>query len=65
MAKPGTVKSHDNIETQVYILSKDEGGRTKPIVNYNQVQMFCRTWDTACQVLVPEKEMVMPGEDAK
>ncbi|XP_044754591.1 elongation factor Tu [Coccinella septempunctata] len=65
MAKPGTVKSHDNVETQVYILSKEEGGRARPITNYTQLQMFCRTWDTACQVLVPDKEMVMPGEDSR
>lgn len=65
MAKPGTVKNHDNIESQVYVLSKEEGGRTRPITSYTQLQMFCRTWDTACQVLVPDKEMVMPGEDAR
>ncbi|KAL3268068.1 hypothetical protein HHI36_007197 [Cryptolaemus montrouzieri] len=65
MAKPGTVKSHDNLETQVYVLSKEEGGRPKPFTSYFQLQMFCRTWDTACQVIIPDKEMVMPGEDSK
>ncbi|EFA09578.1 elongation factor Tu, mitochondrial [Tribolium castaneum] len=65
MAKPGTVKSYDHIESQVYILSKDEGGRTKPFTSYIQLQMFCRTWDCAIQVIVPDKEMVMPGEDSK
>ncbi|KAJ8966910.1 hypothetical protein NQ314_003235 [Rhamnusium bicolor] len=65
MAKPGTVKSYDNIETQVYILSKEEGGRPKPFTSYIQLQMFCRTWDCAVQVIVPDKEMVMPGEDSR
>lgn len=65
MAKPGTVKSHDNIESQVYVLSKEEGGRVRPVTSYSQLQMFCRTWDTACQVTVPDKEMVMPGEDSR
>lgn len=65
MAKPGTVKSHDNIETQVYVLSKEEGGRSKPFTSYIQLQMFCRTWDSAVQVIIPDKEMIMPGEDSK
>ncbi|XP_066153107.1 elongation factor Tu-like [Euwallacea fornicatus] len=65
MAKPGTVKSYDNIETQVYVLNKDEGGRSKPFTSYIQLQMFCRTWDCAVQVVIPDKEMVMPGEDSK
>ncbi|XP_057655245.1 elongation factor Tu, mitochondrial [Diorhabda carinulata] len=65
LAKPGTVKSHDHIEAQVYVLSKDEGGRTKPFTSFIQLQMFCRTWDCAAQVVVPDKEMVMPGEDSR
>lgn len=65
MAKPGTVKMFDHIESQVYILTKDEGGKAKPFTNYMQLQMFSKTWDCAVQVTVPDKEMVMPGEDAK
>ncbi|KAJ3643510.1 hypothetical protein Zmor_026217 [Zophobas morio] len=65
MAKPGTVKSYDHVESQVYILSKEEGGRMKPFTSFIQLQMFCRTWDCAIQVTVPDKEMVMPGEDSK
>ncbi|RZB40422.1 elongation factor Tu, mitochondrial, partial [Asbolus verrucosus] len=65
MAKPGTVKSYDHLESQVYILNKEEGGRSKPFTSYIQLQMFCRTWDCAIQVIVPDKEMVMPGEDSK
>lgn len=65
MAKPGTVKAQDHVETQTYILSKDEGGRQKPFMNYIQLQMFSKTWDCAVQVSIIDKEMVMPGEDAK
>jgi len=65
MAKPGTVKSYDNFESQVYVLSKEEGGRSRPFTSFIQLQMFCRTWDCAVQVVVPDKEMVMPGEDSK
>jgi len=65
MCKPGSVKANDHIEAQVYILSKEEGGRSKPFTSFVQMQMFSRTWDCAVQVLVPGKEMVMPGEDSK
>ncbi|KAK5644390.1 hypothetical protein RI129_005690 [Pyrocoelia pectoralis] len=65
MCKPGSVKSNDHIEAQVYILNKEEGGRSKPFTSFIQMQMFCRTWDCSCQVVIPEKEMVMPGEDSK
>ncbi|XP_017090764.2 elongation factor Tu [Drosophila bipectinata] len=65
MCKPGSVKALDQLEAQVYILSKDEGGRTKPFMSFIQLQMFSRTWDCAVQVQIPDKEMVMPGEDTK
>ncbi|ODM92589.1 Elongation factor Tu, mitochondrial [Orchesella cincta] len=65
MAKPGTMKAHDNIEAQVYILSKEEGGRQRPFTSLCQMQMFSKTWDCASQISIPGKEMVMPGEDAK
>ncbi|KAG6448391.1 elongation factor Tu, mitochondrial [Manduca sexta] len=64
MAKPGTTKAHDNLEAAVYILSKEEGGRAKPFTSYIQLQMFSMTWDCASQVTIPDKEMIMPGEDA-
>lgn len=63
MCKPGTVKANDNFEAQVYVLSKEEGGRSKPFTSFFQLQMFSRTWDCAAQVIMPNKEMVMPGED--
>lgn len=65
MCKPGTVKPLDHFEAQVYILSKEEGGRSKPFTSFIQLQMFSRTWDCATVVNIPGKEMVMPGEDAK
>ncbi|XP_076059780.1 mitochondrial translation elongation factor Tu 1 [Oratosquilla oratoria] len=65
MAKPGTMTSYDNVEGQVYVLSKEEGGRSRPFTSYIQLQLFSKTWDCAAQVIVQGKEMVMPGEDAK
>lgn len=65
MCKPGTMKAYDHIETQVYILTKEEGGRKKPITNLIQIQMFCKTWDIAVQCTVGgSKKLAMPGEDA-
>ncbi|XP_011635660.1 elongation factor Tu, mitochondrial-like [Pogonomyrmex barbatus] len=64
MCKPGSMKAYDHVEAQVYILSKEEGGRKKPIANMIQVQMFCRTWDVAAQCLIVGKDMAMPGEDS-
>ncbi|XP_074920824.1 elongation factor Tu, mitochondrial isoform X2 [Chelonoidis abingdonii] len=64
MCKPGSIKPHQKIEAQVYILSKEEGGRHKPFVSNYMPVMFSLTWDMACRtILPPGKEMVMPGED--
>jgi elongation factor Tu len=66
VAKPGTVKAHDHLEVQVYVLSKDEGGTAKPFTHHFQMVMFSRTWDCPAHVQVLDgKDMVMPGEDAK
>nr|XP_012225069.1 PREDICTED: elongation factor Tu, mitochondrial-like [Linepithema humile] len=65
MCKPGTMKAYDNIEAQVYMLTKEEGGRKKPIANLIQLQMFCKTWDVAAQCTVVGKDLAMPGEDSK
>lgn len=65
MCKPGTMKAYDHIETQVYVLSKEEGGRKRPIANMLQIQMFCKTWDIAVQCHVGGgKNLAMPGEDS-
>ncbi|KAF0301671.1 Elongation factor Tu, mitochondrial [Amphibalanus amphitrite] len=64
MCKPGTMKAHDNVKAQVYVLKKDEGGRARPFTSFIQLQMFSKTWDCAAQVVVNDKEMAMPGEDA-
>jgi elongation factor Tu len=63
MCKPGSCKAVDHLEAKVYILSKEEGGRHKPFTSFIQLQMFSRTWDCATQVVIPGKDMVMPGED--
>ena len=64
LCKPGTMKAHDQMGVQVYVLNKDEGGRTKPFTPFIQMQMFSKTWDCAAQIDIKDKEMVMPGEDS-
>uniref|UniRef100_A0A3B3XBA7 Elongation factor Tu n=1 Tax=Poecilia mexicana TaxID=48701 RepID=A0A3B3XBA7_9TELE len=64
MCKPGSIMPHQKVKAQVYILSKEEGGRHKPIVTNFMPIMFSLTWDMACRIVLPaDKEMVMPGED--
>ncbi|KAI1884749.1 hypothetical protein AGOR_G00229710 [Albula goreensis] len=64
MSKPSSIQPHQKVQAQVYILSKEEGGRHKPFVTNFMPVMFSLTWDMACRVTLPgDKEMVMPGED--
>ncbi|XP_014650053.1 PREDICTED: elongation factor Tu, mitochondrial isoform X2 [Ceratotherium simum simum] len=66
MAKPGSIQPNQKVEAQVYILSKEEGGRHKPFVSHFMPVMFSLTWDMACRVILPPgKELAMPGEDLK
>jgi elongation factor Tu len=62
--KPGSVTPHTNFEAQVYILSKDEGGRHTPFFNNYRPQFYFRTTDVTGVVTLPEgKDMVMPGDN--
>jgi elongation factor Tu len=61
--KPGTNTPHTEFEGQVYILSKDEGGRHTPFFNNYRPQFYFRTTDVTGVVFLPEgTEMVMPGD---
>jgi len=62
--KPGSITPHTEFEAQVYILSKDEGGRHTPFFNNYRPQFYFRTTDVTGVVYLPEgKEMVMPGDN--
>ena len=64
LAKPGTVKPHTKFKCQVYVLSKDEGGRHSPFFNGYRPQFYFRTTDVTGIVTLPAgREMVMPGDD--
>ncbi len=63
LVKPGTVKPHTEFEAEVYILSKEEGGRHKPFFKGYKPQFYIRTTDVTGEVTLPEGvEMVMPGD---
>ena len=66
LAKPGTVTPHTEFEAEVYILSKEEGGRHTPFFTGYKPQFYIRTADVTGEVTLPEGiEMVMPGDNAK
>ncbi|WP_190600207.1 elongation factor Tu [Candidatus Vesicomyidisocius sp. SY067_SCS001] len=66
LSKPGSIKPHSKFEAEIYILSKDEGGRHTPFFNNYRPQFYFRTTDVtgACQ-LPNGIEMVMPGDNVK
>ena len=64
LAKPGTVTPHTKFEAQVYVLSKEEGGRHTPFFTNYRPQFYFRTTDVTGVVTLPEgTEMVMPGDN--
>ncbi len=66
LAHPGTIKPHTRFEAEVYILSKEEGGRHTPFFNGYRPQFYFRTTDVTGACELPEGvEMVMPGDNVK
>src|SRR5690625_105285 len=62
--KPGSITPHTKFEAQVYILSKDEGGRHNPFYSNYRPPFYFRTTDVTGVITLPEgTEMVMPGDD--
>lgn len=66
VAKPGTVTPHSHFKAQVYVLTKEEGGRHTPFHNHYRPQFFIRTLDVTGEITLPEGvEMVMPGDNVE
>ncbi|WP_019217924.1 elongation factor Tu [Legionella tunisiensis] len=66
LAKPGTIKPHTKFEAEVYVLSKDEGGRHTPFFNGYRPQFYFRTTDVTGSCDLPAGvEMVMPGDNVQ
>ena len=66
LCKPGTVTCHKNFKGQVYVLTKDEGGRHTPFFNHYRPQFYFRTTDVTGQCDLPEGvEMCMPGDNVE
>jgi elongation factor Tu len=64
LAKPGTIKPHTKFQAQVYVLSKEEGGRHTPFFSNYRPQFYFRTTDVTGIIQLPEGvEMVMPGDN--
>ena len=64
LAKPGSITPHTEFEAQVYVLSKDEGGRHKPFFSNYRPQFYFRTTDVTGTIELPEgTEMCMPGDN--
>jgi elongation factor Tu len=64
LAKPGSIKPHTEFAAQVYVLTKDEGGRHTPFFNGYRPQFYLRTTDVTGEIKLPEGvEMVMPGDN--
>ena len=64
LAKPGSIKPHKTFKAQVYVLSKEEGGRHTPFFNGYRPQFYVRTTDVTGAIRLPEGvEMVMPGDN--
>ena len=64
ICKPGSVKPHTEFKCEVYILSKEEGGRHTPFFNKYRPQFYLRTTDVTGEVELPaNSEMVMPGDN--
>jgi elongation factor Tu len=64
LAKPGSITPHTNFEAQVYVLTKEEGGRHKPFFSNYRPQFYFRTTDVTGSISLPEgTEMCMPGDN--
>ena len=64
LAKPGSIKPHAHFTGEIYVLSKDEGGRHTPFFNNYRPQFYFRTTDVTGSIELPaDKEMVMPGDN--
>ena len=66
LAKPGTINPHTEFEAEVYVLTKDEGGRHTPFFKGYKPQFYIRTTDVTGAIILPDGvEMVMPGDNIK
>ena len=64
LVKPNSAKIYNRFEAKVYLMTKEEGGREKPLTPTYQPMLFSKTWDIPAKLKFPTgKELVMPGED--
>jgi translation elongation factor EF-Tu-like GTPase len=64
LAKPGSITPHTDVEAQVYVLTKEEGGRHNPFFPGYRPQLYFRTTDVTGSIVLPEgTQMIMPGDN--
>jgi elongation factor Tu len=64
ICKPGSVTPHSKFKAEIYVLSKEEGGRHTPFFNKYRPQFYLRTTDVTGEVVLPDgMEMIMPGDN--
>lgn len=65
LCQPKSANQYSSFKAQIYVLKKDEGGRSNPIKQGYQQVMYCKTWSVGCHLIVPEDvDMIMPGDTA-
>ncbi|KAL4226062.1 hypothetical protein ACF0H5_014050 [Mactra antiquata] len=65
LSKPGLYQLRNKFDAQVYLLKPEEGGRNKPFLPYFQCLMFNRSFSVSTSIEIPDREMMMPGEDTR
>lgn len=65
LCKPGLYGLNNKIEAQFYLLKPDEGGRQKPLLPFQQTVLFNKSFSVSTHLEIPDREMIMPGEDTK
>ena len=65
LSKPGLYGLNNKIEAQLYLLKPEEGGRTKPLLPFQQTVLFNKSFSISTHLEIPDRDMIMPGEDTK
>lgn len=65
LCKPGLYGLHNKIEAQLYLLKPTEGGKSKPLLPYQQNILFNKSFSITTHLEIPDRNMIMPGEDTK
>lgn len=65
LCKPGLYGLRNKVEAQIYLLKPEEGGRTKPLLPFQQTVLYNKSFSISTHLEIPDRDMIMPGEDTK